>query len=115
MDVLKQRIYDVAQGMTNTNHNGKTTDVKIMVEQIPQNFRMLEEKLHNLQKQKLTDRQIPILTRDEFLAISRDLNNAKDLLLEEDIPIVTKFLHNIGKYRCFGPFGKPRVSHKLKK
>lgn len=97
MDVLKQRIYDVAQGMTNTNHNGKTTDVKIMGEQIPQNFRMLEEKLHNLQKQKLTDRQIPILTRDEFLLIAGNLNGGKDALLEEDIPTVTKFLHNIGE------------------
>jgi len=100
MDALKQKIYDVAQGMTNTNHNGKATDVKIMGEQIPQNFRLLEEKLHDHQKQKLANRKIPILTRDEFLLIAGNLNGAKDALVEEDIPIVTSFLHNIGEC-CF--------------
>jgi len=99
MDALKHNIYEVAQHMVHINtKTGKETNLKIMGEQIPQNFRILEEKLHDQQKQKLANRQIPILTRDEFLSIAGNLNGGKDALLNEDIPTATKFLHNIGNF-----------------
>lgn len=83
-------IYSVAEGMT---QDGKEKGEKIMGEAIPLNYKLLEKELDNQQDQKLRNKEIPIMTRDEFLVITQNL---KEPLQLEDVEPATSFLHNIG-------------------
>ena len=93
IESLKNLIYDVAEQMT---HDGKPDGVKIMGEQIPWSYTVLEKELDDQQKQKLRNKEIPILNREEFLNVIRNIKCAKDIFDNEDIEAATTFLHNIG-------------------
>lgn len=92
MEGLRVMIYSVAEGMT---QDGKKKGEKIMGEQIPLSYKLLEKELDEQQNQKLQRKDIPIITRDEFLTIAQNL---KDPLQMEDIEPATSFLHNIGMF-----------------
>ena len=102
MEGLRQLIYQVASEMQYCDpRNGKANGDPIMGEKIPQSYRLFEDRLREKQKEKAQEKNgIPILTRDEFMMIAKNLhnNNEKDRLRSEDIADVTKFLHNIGTF-----------------
>ena len=92
MEKLKDRIYDVAERMT---HKGKKGGNKIMGEQIPLSYKLLEEEIYKLNS-KLSKDEIPILTRNEYIDVIRNINSSKDAFEYEDLDVATEFLHNIG-------------------
>ena len=59
------------------------------------------KELNELKKSKLRHQQIPILTRDEYIDVIRNIKCTKDTFEDEDFDVATKFLHNIGEFACF--------------
>ena len=97
MENMRNLIYDVATEMRYTDRNGKATDEPIMGGQIPQSYRLFEEAIIKKRADKHRNSEIPILTHQEFLEIAKTLMTNKTVkLYEEDIPDITKFLHEIG-------------------
>ena len=95
MDKLKSSIYEVAARMT---HNGLPGGTKVMGEQVPLIYQLLEKELLEQRKIKLRNQQIPILTRDEYIDVIRNIQSPKDTFEDDDFEIATTFLHNIGVY-----------------
>ena len=98
MEKLKSSIYDVASRMTD---NGRPDGTKVMGEQVPFIYQLLEKELLDLRKTKLKNQQIPILTRDEYIDVIRNIKCTKDTFEDDDFEIATKFLHNIGMQSFF--------------
>ena len=100
MDKLKARIYDVASEMKYTDRNGRSgNEDRIMGEQIPRSYQLFENAVIAKRDKKKENNEIPILTHQEFLELARVLmENKANKLYEEDIPHITKFLHNIGRF-----------------
>lgn len=98
MENLKNLIYEVASKMRYIDRNGKETDEVIMGGQIPQSYRLFEDAIVKKRADKHRNNEIPILTHQEFLEMAKKLMASKTVkFYKEDIPDITKFLHNIGR------------------
>lgn len=90
MDNLKKNIYDAAEVMM-TN-----AESLVMGEQVPLSYLKLADKLNELQKLKQREKELPILNREEFFEVARNLDCQKDSIEDDEMEHATSFLHRTG-------------------
>ena len=68
----------------------------VMGEQVPLSYLKLADKLNELQKLKQREKELPILNREEFFEVARNLDCQKDSIEDDEIELATSFLHRTG-------------------
>ena len=68
----------------------------VMWEQVPLSYLKLADKLNELQKLKQREKELPIINREEFFEVARNLDCQKDSIEDDEIELAISFLHRTG-------------------